>query len=72
MTKCDKCGSENIIVIHKDGDWCFDDSRSNDHGGTYCDDCGVKVVMEDIRSPENVINLSVVRMFRKLDKHWTH
>ena len=26
--------------------------------------------MEDIRPPENVINLSVVRMLRKLDKYW--
>ena len=26
--------------------------------------------MEDISPPENVINLSVVRMFRKLDKYW--
>jgi len=26
--------------------------------------------MEVIRPPENVINLSVVRMFRKLDKYW--
>ena len=73
MGKCNKCMSENIIVIHKDGDWCFDDSRPNDHGGTYCDDCGAKVVMGDIIPPaENVINLSVVRMFRKLDKYWTH
>ena len=72
MDKCNKCGSENIIVIHKDGDWCFDASRPNDHGGTYCDDCGAKVVNEVIRPPENVINLSVVRMFCKLGKHWTH
>ena len=70
MGKCNKCMSENIIVIHKDGDWCFDGSRPNDQGGTYCDDCGAKVVMEEIIPPENVINLSVVRMFRKLDKHW--
>lgn len=72
MSKCNKCGSENIIVIHKDGDWCFDGSRPNDHGGNYCDDCRAKVIMEDIRPPENVINLSVVRMFRKLDKYWKH
>ena len=26
--------------------------------------------MEVISPPENVINLSVVRMFRKLDKYW--
>lgn len=57
-------------MIHKRGHRFFDGSRPNDHGGTYCDDCGAKVVMEEIRPPENVINLSVVRMFRKLDKHW--
>ena len=70
MTKCNKCGSENIIIIHKRVEWCFDGSMPNDHGGTYCDDCGAKVIMEEIRPPENVINLSVVRMLRKLDKHW--
>ena len=57
-------------MIHKRGHRFFDGSRPNDHGGTYCDDCGAKVVMEDISPPENVINLSVVRMFRKLDKYW--
>ena len=72
MTKCNKCGSENIIIIHKDGEWCFDGSRPNDHGRTYCDDCGAKVIMEDTIPPENLISLSVVRMFRKLDKYWKH
>ena len=57
-------------MIHKRGHRFFDGSRPNDHGGTYCDDCGAKVVMEDISPPENVINLSVVRMLRKLDKYW--
>ena len=57
-------------MIHTRVHWCFDGSRPNDHGGIYCDDCGTKVVMEDISPPENVINLSVVRMFRKLDKYW--
>ena len=59
-------------MIHKRGHRFFDGSRPNDHGGTYCDDCGAKVVMEDIRPPENVINLSVVRMLRKLDKYLKH
>ena len=57
-------------MIHKRADWCFDGSRPNDHGGTYCDDCGAKVVMEDIIPPENVIILSVHRMMKRLSESW--
>ena len=57
-------------MIHKRTDWCFDGSRPNDHDGTYCDDCGAKVVMEDIIPPENVIILSVHRMMKRLSESW--
>ena len=57
-------------MIHKRTDWCFDGSRPNDHDGTYCDDCGAKVVMEDIIPPENVIILSVHRMMNRLSESW--
>ena len=57
-------------MIHKRINWCFDGSRPNDHDGTYCDDCGAKVVMEDIIPPENVIILSVHRMMKRLSESW--
>jgi len=57
-------------MIHKRTGWCFDGSRPNDHDGTYCDDCGAKVVMEDIIPPENVIILSVHRMMKRLSESW--
>ena len=57
-------------MIHNRVHRCFDGSRPNDHGGTYCDDCGAKVAMEDISPPENVMNLSVHRMMKRLSESW--
>ena len=44
MSKCPKCGSENIIQIILDGPISLD-GTSNDHLGSnlFCDDCGYKM-----------------------------